>query len=207
MAMEKREKAAHMYKILKKLYPDPHTPLTYSSPWELYVAVVLSAQNTDVGVNNVTKDLFQKYHTLDDYRHASLEKFEADISKINFYRNKAKSIKQAADIVAEQYRGNLPDTMEELVKLPGVGRKTANVLLGELFGKYEGVVVDTHVKRLARIFGLTEHTDPEKIEKDLMDILPREWWHDFALGLILYGREYFPARGKAENHPLQEFIQ
>lgn len=204
--MDRREKADKIYSILHKIYPDPHTPLNHSNPWELYVAVVLSAQNTDKGVNKVTEELFKKYKTLEDYRKASLEEFDKDIARINFHKNKSGSIKKAADIVAEKYDGKLPQTMEELVALPGVGRKTANVLLSELYGKNEGVVVDTHVRRLANLFGLTDSQDPEKIEQDLMEIVPREHWHDFALGLILYGREYLPARGKVDDHPLQEFI-
>lgn len=205
--MDRKEKAAKMYKVLQELYPDPHTPLNNSSPWELYVAVALSAQQTDVGVNLVTTDLFKKYKTLDDYRKVSLEEFEQDVRKINFYKNKAKSIKKAADIVAEQYNGQMPQTMEELVALPFIGRKTANVILQEAFGKNEGVVVDTHVVRLANLFGLTDHKkDPVKIEKDLMEVLPRDWWHNFALGLILYGRQYCTARCKHTDCPLKVYI-
>lgn len=205
--MDKTEKAARIYKVLQNLYPDPHTPLNHSNPWELYVAVALSAQQTDTGVNLVTADLFKKYKTLDDYRKVSLEEFEQDVRKINFYKNKAKSIKKAADIVVEKYNGQMPQTMEELIELPFIGRKTANVILQEAFGKNEGVVVDTHVIRLANLFGLTEHKkDPVKIEQDLMEILPREWWHNFALGLILYGRQYCTARCKHTDCPLKEYI-
>ncbi len=205
--MDQTEKAARIYKVLQNLYPDPHTPLNHSNPWELYVAVALSAQQTDTGVNLVTADLFKKYKTLDDYRKVSLEEFEQDVRKINFYKNKAKSIKKAADIVAEKYNGQMPQTMEELIELPFIGRKTANVILQEAFGKNEGVVVDTHVIRLANLFGLTEHKkDPVKIEQDLMEILPREWWHNFALGLILYGRQYCTARCKHTDCPLKEYI-
>lgn len=205
--MDRKEKANKIYEVLHKLYPNPHTPLNYSTPWELYVAVALSAQQTDKGVNAITPELFKKYKTLDDYRKASLEEFDNDIKKINFHGTKSKSIKKAADIVAEKYGGKLPETMEELVQLPFIGRKTANVILQEAFGKTEGVVVDTHVKRLANLFGLTDQQDPEKIEKDLMELLPKEQWHDFALGLIYYGREYLPARGKVEDHPLKEFVK
>lgn len=204
--MDKTEKAARIYKVLQKLYPDPHTPLNHSNPWELYVAVALSAQQADTGVNLVTADLFKKYKTLDDYRKVSLEEFEQDVRKINFYKNKAKSIKKAADIVAEKYNGQMPQTMEELIELPFIGRKTANVILQEAFGKNEGVVVDTHVIRLANLFGLTDHKkDPVKIEQDLMEILSREWWHNFALGLILYGRQYCTARCKHIDCPLKEY--
>lgn len=204
--MDTREKVKKIHDILQKLYPDPHTPLNYSNPWELYVAVALSAQQTDVGVNAVTTDLFKKYKTLDDYRTVSLDEFSQDVSKINFYKNKAKSIKKAADIVTEQYKGQMPQTMEELIELPFIGRKTANVILQEAFGKNEGVVVDTHVVRLANLFGLTEHKkDPVKIEKDLMEIVPKEWWRTFALGLILYGRQYCTARCRHTDCPLREY--
>jgi len=205
--MDKKEKAEKIYKKLHELYPEPHTPLNYSNPWELYVAVALSAQQTDKGVNAVTPDLFKKYKTLDDYRKVSLEEFDTDIKKINFHGTKSKSIKKAADIVAEKYGGKMPETMAELVQLPFIGRKTANVILQEAFGKTEGIVVDTHVKRLANLFGLTSQKDPEKIEKDLMELLPKEKWHDFALGLIYYGREYCTARCKHTDCPLRDLIQ
>lgn len=204
--MDVQEKAKKVNAKLKEMYPDPHTPLKYSNPWELYVAVALSAQQTDTGVNLVTADLFKKYKTLDEYRKVSLEEFTEDVKKINFYKNKAKAIKQAADIVAEQYNGNMPQTMDELVALPFIGRKTANVILQEAFGKNEGVVVDTHVRRLATLFGFTTQKDPEKIERDLMELIPQKDWHTFALGLILYGREYCTARCKHTDCPLREFI-
>ena len=133
---------------LKSLYPTPHTPLNYSNPWELYVAVAFSAQATDVSVNKVTEVLFEKYKKLSDYQKVTLAEFSKDVSKINFYKNKAKAIKKAADIVSDKYNGKLPQTMEELVALPFIGRKTANVILQEAFSKTEGIVVDTHVKRL-----------------------------------------------------------
>ncbi len=204
--MDKKEKAKKIYSVLQKLFPDPHTPLNHSSPWELYVAVALSAQQTDVGVNKVTETLFKKYKKLEDYQKVPLEEFEQDVRKINFYKGKAKAIKKAADIVADQYKGKMPETMEELIQLPFIGRKTANVILQEAFGKNEGVVVDTHVRRLSNLFGLTKNQDPVKIEKDLMEILPKDWWHNFALGLILYGRQYCTARCKHIDCPLREFI-
>lgn len=204
--MNKEEKAEEIYKVLKKLFPNPKTPLNHSSPWELYVAVALSAQQTDVGVNKLTPMLFKKYQTLDDYRKVSIEEFSNDIKSINFYKGKAKAIKKAADVVAEKYKGKLPETMEELLELPFIGRKTANVILQEAFGISEGVVVDTHVKRLTNLFGLSKNSDPVKIENDLMEILPKEWWHDFALGLILYGRQYCTARCKHTDCPLRTYI-
>lgn len=204
--MDKKEKVKKINAQLKEMYPDPHTPLNYSSPWELYVAVALSAQQTDTGVNLVTVELFKKYKSLDDYRKVSLEEFSEDVRKINFYKNKAKAIKKAADIVAEKYNGNMPQTMEELIALPFIGRKTANVILQEAFNKNEGVVVDTHVRRLANLFGLSSQKDPEKIEKDLMELIPQEDWHTFALGLILYGREHCTARCKHTDCPLRELV-
>ena len=204
--MDNKEKAAAIYKILQKLFPDPHTPLNHTSPWELYVAVALSAQQTDIGVNKVTETLFKKYKTLSDYQKAPLEEFGQDIRSINFYKGKARAIKKAADIVAEKYKGKLPETMEELIELPFIGRKTANVILQEAFGKSEGVVVDTHVRRLANLFGLTTHQDPVKIEKDLMAIVPKKDWRGFGLGLIYYGRTYCTARCRHIDCPLKKFI-
>ncbi len=203
--MTKEEKAKKITSQLRKLYPNPVTPLKHSNPWELYVAVALSAQQTDVGVNKVTENLFKKYKTPEDYKRASLEEFEQDIRSINFYKGKAKAIKKAADIVSNDYKGKLPETMDELLALPFIGRKTANVILQEAFGKVEGIVVDTHVKRLATLFGLTSQKDPVKIEKELMEIVPKEDWREFGLGLIYYGREYCKASCKHADCPLREY--
>lgn len=204
--MTVKDKAKVIAEKLQKLYPNPKTPLNHNGPWELYVAVALSAQQTDVGVNKLTPVLFKKYKTIEDYRKVSLEEFEQDIKTINFYKGKAKAIKKAAEIVATEHNGKLPETMDELLVLPFIGRKTANVILQEAFGKTEGVVVDTHVKRLSNLFGLTNQQDPVKIEKDLMELLPKEKWHNFALGLIYYGREYCTARCKHTDCPLREYI-
>lgn len=204
--MDRKEKAKEIAEKLKKLFPNPKTPLTHGNPWELYVAVALSAQQTDVGVNKLTPTLFKKYPKLENYQKASLEEFSNDIKSINFYKGKAKAIKAAADIVVEKYKGKLPQTMSELIELPFIGRKTANVILQEAFEKTEGIVVDTHVRRLANLFGLTKESDPVKIEKDLMELLPKDDWREFALGLIYYGREYCPARCKHETCPLRSFI-
>jgi endonuclease-3 len=135
-----------------------------------------------------------------------LEEFEKDIRSINFYKGKAKAIKKAADIVSNEYKGKMPETMEELLGLPFIGRKTANVILQEAFGKSEGIVVDTHVKRLATLFGLSSQKDPVKIEKDLMEIVPQKDWREFGLGLIYYGREYCKASCKHTDCPLREYI-
>lgn len=204
--MDKKEKAGKIVLLLKKLFPNPKTPLNYSNPWELYVAVALSAQQTDVGVNKVTESLFKKYKNLNDYQKVTLEEFEQDIRSINFYKGKAKAIKKAADIVLTEYKGKMPQTMEELLKLPFIGRKTANVILQEAFGKSEGVVVDTHVKRLSQIFGFTKNSDPVKIEKDLIEIIPKKDWREFGLGLIYYGRVYCKANCKHLDCPLREYI-
>lgn len=201
-----KEKVEKIIKELKKLFPDPKTPLNYSSPWELYVAVALSAQQTDVGVNKVTELLFKKYKSLEDYKNVSLKEFETDIRSINFYKGKAKAIKKAADIVSLDYKGKMPQTMEELIKLPFVGRKTANVILQEAFGISEGIVVDTHVRRLVNLFGLSAQKDPVKIEKDLMELVPKEDWREFGLGLIYYGRVYCKASCRHVDCPLREYI-
>ncbi len=206
MFMDTKQKAEKIVKKLKELFPNPMTPLNHSNPWELYVAVALSAQQTDVGVNKVTDNLFTKYKSLEDYRKATLEEFEQDIKSINFYKGKAKAIKKAADIVSDQYKGKLPETMEELIQLPFIGRKTANVILQEAYGKNEGVVVDTHVRRLSNLFGLSTQKDPVKIEKDLMEIVPQKDWREFGLGMIYYGRVYCKATCKHVDCPLREYI-
>lgn len=204
--MDNKVKAEKIAQELRKLFPDPHTPLNHSNSWELYVAVALSAQQTDVGVNKVTETLFKKYKKLADYQNVPLSEFEQDIKSINFYRGKAKAIKKAADIVAEKYKGKMPETMEELIELPFIGRKTANVILQEAFGKSEGIVVDTHVKRLSNLFGLTKNSDPIKIERDLMDLVQQKDWREFGLGLIYYGRTYCKASCKHTDCPLREYI-
>jgi endonuclease III len=204
--MDTKIKVTKITSELKKLFPNPKTPLNHSNPWELYVAVALSAQQTDVGVNKVTESLFKKYKKLDDYRKASLEEFDTDIKSINFHKGKSKAIKAAADIVAEKYKGKMPETMEELIELPFIGRKTANVILQEAFGKSEGIVVDTHVRRLSNLFGLTKNQDPVKIELDLMEIVPQKDWREFGLGLIYYGRTYCKASCKHVDCQLREYI-
>ena len=204
--MNQGDKAKEIASKLHKLYPNPKTPLNYSNPWQLYVAVALSAQQTDVGVNKLTPILFKRYKTIDDYRKVPLDEFEKDIKTINFYKGKAKAIKKAAEIVSTQHKGKLPQTMNELLELPFIGRKTANVILQKAFGKTEGIVVDTHVRRLSNLFGLTSYQDPIKIEQDLMELLPKNKWHDFALGLIYYGREYCKASCKHTDCPLREYI-
>jgi endonuclease-3 len=158
------------------------------------VATILSAQCTDVRVNQVTGDLFRKYRTARDYANADPRAFEQEIRPTGFFRNKTRSILGAAKVLDEKHGGRVPSTMEDLLELPGVARKTANVVLGTAFRKAEGIVVDTHVHRLARRLGLTREDDPGKIERDLMELLPREEWIDFAHRLIRHGRRICPAR-------------
>ncbi|MFZ8848539.1 MAG: endonuclease III [Minisyncoccia bacterium] len=201
-----QEKAEKIIAELDKLIPEAKIALNFSNPWELYVAVVLSARNRDDMVNKVTENLFKKYRTLDDYANANIEEFAKDINKLGLYKQKAKYIITAAKIIKEKYNGNLPDTMEELIKLPGVGRKTANIILWNAFKKAEGIAVDTHVRRLSRLFGLTKSTNPDKIEKDLMEIIPKERWGDLPYKLIDYGRKYCTARCKHKNCPLRKFV-
>ena len=192
--MTKEEKVNQIIKRLSKIYPQPRTALIFSSPLELLVATILSAQATDKLVNLVTPQLFKKYKTVDDYAHASLEKLDSAVKRVNFHRNKVKNIKAAAQMIIEKYHGKVPDTMEDLDSLPGVARKTANVVLGNAFGKAEGIVVDTHVMRLSKKLGLTNEKDPVKIELDLMKIVPKDKWIDFSHMLILHGRDMCPAR-------------
>ncbi|MER3570354.1 MAG: endonuclease III [Patescibacteria group bacterium] len=184
---------------LKKIYPEAKIALNFSNPWELLVAVILSAQTTDKKVNEITEKLFKKYKTLDDYLKADLKEFENDIKGVNYYKNKAKFILENAKIVKEKFNGQVPKTMEEILQLKGVARKTANIVLSIAYNVFEGIAVDTHVKRLTKILGLTKESKPEKIEKDLMQIIPKgKDWRDFPLRLIQYGREYCPA--KKHNH-------
>lgn len=192
-------------KILKRLYPHPKCALHYRTPWQLLVAVILSAQCTDKKVNEVTEKLFKKYKTLDDYARAKPAEFEQDIYSTGFYRAKTKNILAAAQAIKKNFGGKVPKTMGEMITIPGVGRKTANVVLGELYGVTEGIAVDTHVIRLARLLGLTKYTDAVKIERDLLKIIPEKERVYFSLALILYGREYCPARCKHFDCPLARF--
>ncbi len=192
--LQKKRKAMAIARALKKLSPEAKIALRYSNNWELFVAVVLSAQCTDKKGNEVTEKLFKKYRGLDDYVKANPREFEKDVRSTGFYRNKTKNILAAAKILKEKYHGELPHTMEEMLTLPGAARKTANVVLGNAYGIVEGVAVDTHVRRLSRLFGLTNHDDPNKIERDLMQLLPQKEWFGFTYGLIDYGRKYCSAR-------------
>ncbi len=199
LSLEDRKKIFFkINKILKKLYPQIKIALNFSNPWELLVSTILSAQATDKKVNEITLDLFKKYKTIKDYAKADLKEFERDISKINYYKTKAKNIIESAKIILEKFNGQVPQTMEEMLELKGVGRKTANVVLSNAFHKDYGIVVDTHVKRFALMYHLTNYSDPLKIEQDLMKIVPKKEWREFPLRLISYGRDYCPSR--AHNH-------
>ena len=179
---------------LKAEFPDARTELDWKNPLELLVATMLSAQTTDVQVNRVTQTLFDKYRTAEDYAHADPTELEEDIRPTGFYRNKARSLRNMADVLVDEHGGEVPSTMQQLVALPGVGRKTANVVLGNAFGVDEGIVVDTHVRRVSGRLGLTENKDPVKIEQDLMKVVPQEDWTVFSHLLILHGRRTCKAR-------------
>lgn len=186
--MKKTELAAVVYERLKKQHPDAHCELNHSNPFELLVATILSAQCTDVRVNMVTPALFKKYPTPQKMARAKLEDMEEAIKSINFFRNKSKSLIACAQSLVEKHEGEVPRTVEELSDLAGVGRKTANVVLGNAFNINTGIVVDTHVKRTTNLLGLTKQTDPAKIEPELMKLFPNEQWTEISHLLIFLGR-------------------
>src|SRR5687768_13502013 len=188
-AEQKQARAKEIYKRLRKAYPDAHCALNYRNPYELLVATILSAQCTDVRVNMVTPALFERYPAADDLAAAKTEELEEMIRSTGFFRNKAKSLLGMSNAVVEQHGGKIPEEMEELVELPGVGRKTANVVLGNAFGKNIGVVVDTHVSRVSGRLGLTFETDPIRIEQDLMELFPRKDWTLLSHLFIEHGRQ------------------
>ena len=192
--MTTRERAAQLLKILPQVYPGAHCELDFHNPLQLLVATILSAQCTDKRVNMVTPALFKRYRRPKDYANAPQAELENAIKSTGFFRNKTKSIRAAMHAIAEEHGGKVPDTMEELRELPGVGRKTANVVLGNAFEKNEGIVVDTHVARLSHRLGLTKHKDADKIERDLMKLVPREHWTNWSHWLIWHGRRRCYAR-------------
>ncbi|HEY3176446.1 MAG TPA: endonuclease III [Candidatus Polarisedimenticolia bacterium] len=192
-AATERPRVRKILTLLARQYPEPRCALRFSDPLELLVATILSAQCTDVRVNQVTKELFVKYRTAGDYATAPPGQLEADIRSTGFYRNKARAIRACCAALEKQHGGRVPRTMEDLVELPGVGRKTANLVLAEAFD-IPGIVVDTHVSRLSQRLGLTSKTDPEKIEQDLVRIIPKDQWNGFSLRLILHGRAVCKAR-------------
>jgi endonuclease-3 len=196
--MSNKEKLIEIIRRLKKEYPKPKTALNFKSPFELLVATILSAQATDAHVNKVTDNLFRKYKSVKDYKGASPEAFQHDLSSINFYKTKAKNIQAAAKMIDEHFDSKVPKTMDELTSLPGVARKTANIILSNVYGIHEGIAVDTHVKRLSYRLGLTKHEDPVKIEQDLMAITPKKDWGTLSHLLIFHGRKVCQA--KKPNH-------
>jgi endonuclease-3 len=198
------DRVSEILKRLDQLYPDVTCALTHKDPWELLVATILSAQSTDVRVNMVTPELFKKYPTVQDFAKLEPQQLEPDIRSTGFFRNKSKSVVGAARRVVNEYGGKVPDTMEDLLTLPGVARKTANVVLGTWFKKAEGLVVDTHVHRISRRLELTKNDDPKKIEQDLMGVIPREKWILFAHQVIWHGRRLCFARSpKCVDCPLE----
>lgn len=189
-----QQRTRELIKLLKRAYPNARCSLNHETPLELLVATILSAQCTDERVNLVTVELFRKYRRADDYFSVPVSELEQDIRSTGFYRNKAKAIQGACRIISEHHDGKVPAEIEALLALPGVARKTANVVLGNAFGITSGIVVDTHVSRLALRLGLTEATQPEKIERDLMELVPRRDWINFSHLLIAHGRQVCKAR-------------
>ncbi len=186
--------ASDILQILKKAYGEQRTALVHQNPLQLLVSTILSAQCTDVRVNIVTKELFKKYKTANDYANADIKKFKQEIKSTGFYKNKAKNIIGAAKKIVADFGGKVPTTMEELVILPGAGRKTANIVLSEGYGIIEGIAVDTHVTRVSFRLGLTKNTDPEKIERDLMQVVPKKDWRNISNLLIAHGRRICSAK-------------
>jgi len=200
---ERQLRARRIVAKLKKMYPEPKTELHYKTPFQLVTAVMLSAQTTDKQVNKVTETLFKKYKSVDDFADANLATFAEEISSVSFYRNKAKAIIASARKVRDDFGGKVPRTEKELVTLPGIAYKTAHVVMGELYGIYEGIPTDTHVKRFAIRFDLTDQTDLTKISKDLEAMIPKKDWKYVNNGFVLYGRYICPARPHdCAEHPL-----
>lgn len=205
---ERTLRVRRMNTILRKLYQNPRIALNHSNHWELLVAVQLSAQCTDARVNLVTEKLFKKYTTIESYRDATQGEMERAVFRCGFYRNKARNIRNAARMIIEEYGGVVPKTMEELVRIPGVARKTANVVLSNAFGVHEGIAVDTHVRRFAIRFDLSDFKDPIRIEKDLLQIMPQSEWWGFNHRLVHYGRDVCQARKHdCLKHPLTRVFQ
>jgi len=192
--MPQKEKILKIIEILSKEYPDARTALDFASPLEMMVATQLSAQCTDKRVNMVTPALFKKYRTAKDYANADIKKFEQEIRSTGFYHNKARNIIGMAKKLVSDFNGKVPDTMEKLITLPGVARKTANVVLNNTFHKFEGIAVDTHVLRLSLRLGLSSFTDAVKVERDLMEIVPRKYWGKFTYIIVDHGRAICDAK-------------
>jgi len=194
MSSDLKGRVLEIIELLEKEHPDAKIALHYTTPLELLVATILSAQCTDERVNMVTKNLFKKYRTPEDYANVDLEELEHDIRSISFYRSKAKNIKRCCQILVEKFNSEVPRTMKELLELPGVARKTANIVLSNAYNVIEGIVVDTHVRRVSKRLGLTKHDKADKVEKDLMEIVPKDKWKRVADLLIFHGRRVCNAR-------------
>lgn len=194
MIADKKAHAAEISKRLKKLYPDAHVELDYGTPFELMIASILAAQNTDVNVNKLTPELFRKYRGPQDYLNVEQEELEKDIYASGFFRQKAKSIQAVSKKLVEDFGGKVPETMEEMLTLPGIGRKTANVVLGDAFGIASGIVVDTHNIRLSALLGISEQKTAEKIERELMELVPKKDWIQFGQWITWHGRRVCNAK-------------
>ena len=201
------ERLSKLNKELKKMFPDAKLALKHKNEWQLLVAVQLSAQSTDKKVNEIIPSVFKKYKTVKDFANSDLKELQESINSVLYYRNKGKNIQAAAKKVLKDYDGKLPKTMEEMLTIPGVARKTANVLLGTLFDIYEGIVVDTHMIRFSRRFGLTDYKDAVKIERDLIEILPKKEWYQFSYRVVDYGRMYGNPRGQKDLHEKDPLIK
>ncbi|NLC68583.1 MAG: endonuclease III [Clostridiaceae bacterium] len=203
--MNKKERVKKIIEVFDRIYPDAGCSLVYKDPLQLLVAVQLSAQCTDAKVNEVTKTLFAKYKTLDDFADVDVKELEEEIKPTGFYRNKARNIKMCCQMIRDKFGGMIPDNLDDMLKLPGVGRKTANLVLGDVFG-IPGIVVDTHAKRLSQRIGLTGNEDPVKIEFDLMEVVPKAEWNRFCHQLIFHGRAICTAmKPKCNKCPIIEY--
>ena len=204
---ERRERARKLIRALKREFPDAKLALRYRTPWQLLVAVQLSAQSTDKKVNQILPVLFKQFGTVRDFADADIRDLEKAVSGVLYYRNKARNIRAAARVLTEKHNGRLPRTMEGMLTVPGIARKSANVLLGTLFGVVEGITVDTHVIRFSRRFNLTDHADAVRIERDLMEVIPGKEWYPFPYLVIEYGRSYGNPRGKRDLHAADPLLK
>ncbi len=204
----KKEEVIEIFKILKKEYPDAKCSLDFTTPFEMMIAVMLSAQCTDERVNKVTKDFFPLYHTPEDFANMPIEKIEGLIHSCGFYHNKAKNMKLASQKILKDFGGKVPDTMKELMNIPGVGRKSANVIMLEAFNNPQGIAVDTHVKRISNRIGFSTKSEPEKIEQDLLKQIPKELWKDANHILIYHGRKICSSQNpKCKSCPLHHLCK
>lgn len=202
----KEKQAIEIIEKLKEFYPDAKCSLDFTTPFEMLVAVILSAQCTDERVNKTTPAIFEKYNTPEDFAKMDLSLLEQLIHPCGFYKNKAKNIKKTAEILVNEYNGQVPNTMEELLKLPGVGRKTANVVMLEAFNNPQGVAVDTHCKRISNRIGISNEKEPEKIEKDILKLFPKKYYYDLNHVLIWHGRKICTSRNpKCESCPVSKY--